>query len=278
MESIDELVSDPTALVSGKGWVDNMVLRLVLGFDGPKVHCRAVSPHWRDEVEAGSPPYRRYDPPRGGLATIELEEDLQMNKLLFSASLRIGSSDIVGPVSCSSPTDAGGRNVSGSTVAFMNWVPSYYRSNPNDDRGEVHDISEEDAISTWILVTKLLSCEPPQNDTGADWVLPGEACIACSRSGCRLCSWTGVRNGDMLLRGRGAAWSGEGCRGFLRVRCGSGSHTPQDDSTMFVPKHRLSSREVAWLRALLDHRRNPRLQRQERERAPIVPFGGVSNT
>lgn len=267
-ETIPDLASDPTGLVSGGGWLDNVILHLVLGFDGPRVRCRAVSPLWRDVVEAGSPPYRRYDPPRGGLAVIELEEDLQLNKLLYSVSLRFGSS-------------AAERSVPGSTVAFMNWVPSYYRSNPNDDRGEVHGIPEDDAISAWILVTKLLSrVPPPPEDTGVDLVLHGrEACIACSGSGCRLCGGAGVRNGAGPLRGGTAASSAEGCRGFLRVRSGIGSHAPQEGcSAMSVPKHRLSSQEVTRLRALLDHRRNPRLQRQERARAPIVPFGGVSNT
>merc|ERR1711908_160082 len=147
--------------------------------------------HWRVVVESRFPPHQKYEPPCGGLGFVELEEDLQMNKLIYSTTLRFGkgvcsapsisisSSDAQSqPQQCKSRPQESGREgyASGeqrdgelleedvaalqgrseapqggiSTVAFMNWVPSYYRSNANDDREVVHEMEESDAIAAWI--------------------------------------------------------------------------------------------------------------------------------
>jgi len=284
-----------------KGWGDDMILCCVLSFDDSKVQHRAVSLCWRQLIEAMFPPYRKYDPPEGGLGLVEFEEDLQMNKLIYSATLRIGNNtinrDCAGskaeeeqPRSTSDELTLQGRSVATrgktSTVAFLNWVPSYYRSNANDDRDNVvHEIEETDAIAVWILVTKLLCREKVRgdNDEGsirADSVTEdnagelqagGETCIACSGAGCRLCGGTGFRAGtgpEPASQSR----QQKDVRGFLRVQCGGSI----DVSLFSAGKHPLSSVEVRQLQALLDHRRNSRLLRCKRARAPIVPFGGVS--
>eukprot|EP00419_Tripos_fusus_P016649 CAMPEP_0172759000 /NCGR_PEP_ID=MMETSP1074-20121228/166833_1 /TAXON_ID=2916 /ORGANISM="Ceratium fusus, Strain PA161109" /LENGTH=292 /DNA_ID=CAMNT_0013592691 /DNA_START=127 /DNA_END=1005 /DNA_ORIENTATION=- len=291
-----------------------MILCLVLSFDDSKVQRRAVSLCWRHLIEARFPSYRRYDPPKGGLGFVELEEDLQLNKLIYSATLRLGNNNVRSSSAASNTEEQqpattdltlqgrfAARRSKLSTVAFLNWVPSYYRSNANDDRNEVvHEIEESDAIALWILVTKLLCRDMSQggNDEGlmrADTVTEGhasglhasgETCIACSGAGCRLCAGTGLRVGV----GPGLAshaWSKKDVHGFLRVRCGgSGDASFQNDDAIsgqnggeliLAGKHPLSSEEVRQLQALLDHRRNDKLLRCERTRASIVPFGGVSN-
>jgi hypothetical protein len=304
------------SILGGTGWGDDMILQWVLSFDDSKVQRRAVSSCWRQLIEARFP-HRKYDPPEGGVGVLEFEKDLQMNKLIYSVTLQFGRNG--SPCSESSkaelqqqqekeqpPLDSLKLEHSNSTgtsssVAFMNWVPSYYRSNLNDDRDQVvHEIEETDAIAVWILITKLLHQGIAQGDKGqimADAATEGgpglETCIACSGSGCRLCGGRGIRRmppappPSVHFESPGGPTAFEARRpyGFLRVRCGSGSSddSPSEGGNEHEPmntlaeKRPLSSLEVTEIGALLDHRNNARLMRRKCPRAPIVPFGGVRN-
>merc|ERR1712032_606815 len=319
-------------ITGGRGWGDDMILRLILSFHDAKVQLRSVSPPWRYLVEAGFPLHVKYDPPLGGQGLVEVEEDLQMNKLLFSATLQF-SNNMIGAASDSSfqgdsqqraenafvkddargcfPDRSGSSSpkqqesatevsnqsnecpnlTRASRVTFTNWVPSYYRSNANDDRAMSHDMSEEDAVATWILVTKLLQgseggTEASRSSPGAasQSQRRGEMCIACNGSGfgCRLCSGTGIREGTGLSAHQSSSNDSRARSGFLWVRCGvdrdlSCGRDTSGITTELAVKRRLSSQELKALMELLDHRRNPRLQLRKRAPAPFVQFGGVSN-
>jgi len=272
------------SLMSGNGWLDNVILCSVFRFDDSKVQRRAVTPYWRKLVETQFPPHRKYNPPAGGSARIELEKDLGLNKLIYTATLSIGSNASgYNSSSASEETpqqlDEAGthEHTVASTVAFLNWVPSYYRSNPNDDRSMFHEILEDDAIAAWILVTKLsqrdesmiAGSKPEEINSQSQ----AEACVACSGNGCWVCSGSGIREGTA---GHSAnIHSPQECgHGVLRVRCCSEDNIR---SSIRAEKHVLSSQEVDSLQAFFDHRRNPGLRQIECKRAPIVPFGGVSN-
>lgn len=323
-------------ITSGRGWGDDMILRSILSFHDAKVQLRSVSPTWRNLVEARFPLYVKYDPPLGGQGVVEVEEDLQMNKLHWCATLQFGKK-MAGAVSDSSlqgdsqqrgeksfgkddhsgylqianaPSSPGqpgqqesaiefsslskecSNSAIASKVTFTNWVPSYYRSNANDDRTMSHDMSEEDTIATWILVTKLLQGDKCGKDAsrlspGADdhSQLPqrGEACFACNGNGvgCRLCSGSGVR--EVTSPSTGPSFDESYARSsFLWVRCGvdrdlSCGRNNREIMSELAIKRPLSSQELKALKDLLDHRQNPHLQLRRRAPAPFVQFGGVSN-
>lgn len=312
-------------IMGGQGWGDDIILRRVLSFGSFRVRLRAVTSRWLQLIESRFPPPRKFDPPQGCLAFIELEQDLQLNKLIYSATLRIGhglvqreSADQSGYMECGKLLPSENAHSSGqymnetasacaaaqpgrynalqphtSTVAFMNWVPSYYRSNTNDDREMVHELEEEDAIAIWIFVTKLL-CQGERDasrGTGAaaqeeSAFQNRETCIACSGNGCRICGGTGIRPGAPTGTSVGAVKT-EACRGFLWVRCGGSDGAlcsssvnegaDQPGPVTLARKHAVCMEELSGLQNLLDHRRNLRLRCQERAPARFVPFGGVSN-
>lgn len=140
-------------------------------------------------------------------------------------------------------------------MAFLNWVPSYYRSNPRRGHREVVcELEEADAIATWILVTKLLRCHGESQSR-----LPDHGAAGVVAAGLDTTAMARERS------------MGEG-RGSLRVRCGT-ENAASDAGTRIL----LSGQEVGQLQAFLDHRRNPRLHRQEQEEEPVVPFQGVSS-
>eukprot|EP00931_Biecheleriopsis_adriatica_P079307 TRINITY_DN52711_c0_g1_i1.p1 TRINITY_DN52711_c0_g1~~TRINITY_DN52711_c0_g1_i1.p1 ORF type:complete len:334 (+),score=48.79 TRINITY_DN52711_c0_g1_i1:36-1037(+) len=331
MELSSDLVCE--LVVSGRGWGDDTILCQIFNFHDSKVELRSVASHWRQIVEGRYPKHQKFDPPEGGQCIIEIEEDLQMNKLIYCATLHFSlastsgliqelrqqqqSSPSVqesaedsetrknckeGYVSCDKSmhssarqeVEASRRQAGISKVAFTNWVPSYYRSNANDDREVVHVMEETDAIATWILVTKLLrrdACGAGGDAASSDRAhgstvetqLRGDSCIACSGRGfnCRLCQGTGLRE-NAGPGGSAAAVHSSAYHSFLWVR--SNSHGPSfsDMDTNAVrtwelaKKHPLTPEEVGKLQALLDYRRNPRLLRKERATPAIVPFGGVS--
>lgn len=316
-------------IMGGQGWGDDIILRRVLSFGSFRVRLRSVTSRWLQLIDSHFPPPRRYDPPQGCLAFIELEQDLQLNKLIYSATLRIGHGLIQresahpgsgegGYMECekllpSAAAHSSGQHMNETTracaaaqpgrstapqphtsiVAFTNWVPSYYRSNANDDREMVHELKEEDAIAIWIFVTKLL-CQGERDAsrrTGAvaqdeSAFQNGETCIACSGNGCRICAGTGIRPGEATRTSVGAVKT-EGGHGFLWVRCGGSdgalcANSVSDCADHARPvtlarKHAVSLQDLCGLQSLLDHRRNPRLKRQEQAPVRIVPFGGVSN-
>jgi len=235
-----------------------MILRRIMSFHDSKVHLRTASPHWRQLIEARFPPHTKYDPPYRGQGFVVVEEDLEMNKIIYSATLKFASSD--GSLRSGSFESSTGTSDSvsrfgtgetspkqrlrtsveehaaqtnGSKVSFTNWVPSYYRSNANDCREVVHEMDEADAIATWILITKLLNKHESDIATSGSRVMPedersetvsrGGSCIACSGRGwgCRVCNQTGVREfTSMSPRDDARTATGSvGC-GFLWVRCG----------------------------------------------------------
>jgi hypothetical protein len=296
-------------ITSGKGWGDDILLRLILSFHDARTQLRSISLHWRRLIEVRFSPHVKYDQPSGGQCAIVVEEDLQLNKLVYTATLQFDMSATKATSSSSMPgnasedTECGGylpteaamlakdspNKASISKVAFTNWVPSYYRSNANDDRAMVHDMSEDDAIATWILVSKLLKHGLHGTDEkssssaagGSNARLNGELCIACGGSGlnCRLCHGTGVREGTTDAVDRQGISKCTTSRAFLWVRCGDDLNPlcSRSNSLELARKRPLSTRELQMLQALLDHRRNPALQIQTRTQTPVVPFGGVSN-
>lgn len=83
--------------------------------------------------------------PRDGHASIYMEQNQSLNKLIWSATLTL----------CPGAVAAQGR----SRVAYLNWVPPYYRSKPSPTRpGQREIVSEMDgetADFVWRLSRRL---------------------------------------------------------------------------------------------------------------------------
>ncbi|CAE6965582.1 unnamed protein product [Symbiodinium natans] len=74
---------------------------------------------------------------------LEVEVNQAMNKLIFSLTLNLRA-------------DA---STSCSTVAYLDWVPSYFRSSSN--RQVLHELRQEDADACWCLACRCWASTRP---------------------------------------------------------------------------------------------------------------------
>mmetsp|Transcript_5942 Transcript_5942/g.10783 ORF Transcript_5942/g.10783 Transcript_5942/m.10783 type:complete len:180 (-) Transcript_5942:257-796(-) len=112
---------------------DDEVLHLILSMSNNRVLLRAVSQRWLAVCRKRFPPPVAWPPPIQSPTHMELEANQAMNKLVFSLTLNL----------LSEPA---------STVAFLDWVPSYFRSSNN--RQVLHELPAEDADAAWRLACR----------------------------------------------------------------------------------------------------------------------------
>eukprot|EP00435_Cladocopium_sp_Y103_P033078 s1240_g8.t1 len=112
---------------------DDEILRCVLELSLQRVQLRGVSRRWMSVWRSFPSHWTvKFDPPSSP-ATLELEVNQAMSKLILTCELELHS----------------GRR---STVARMDWVPSYFGSR----NGHVlHELKNEDADATWRLASRI---------------------------------------------------------------------------------------------------------------------------
>ncbi|CAE7526388.1 unnamed protein product [Symbiodinium pilosum] len=86
------------------------------------------------------PPPLAWPAPLTNPSYLEVEINQAMNKLIFSLTLNL-------------------RANAASTVAYLDWVPSYFRSSSN--RQVLHELPEEDADASWRLACRCWASTRP---------------------------------------------------------------------------------------------------------------------
>eukprot|EP00434_Breviolum_minutum_P024758 symbB.v1.2.021866.t1/scaffold1883.1/size97200/5 len=121
---------------------DDEILRSVMEMSTQRVQLRGVSRRWMSVWKFfPSPRAISFHPPREGFAELELEVNQAMSKLILTCNLRL-------------------RGGGSSTVARMDWVPSYFGSR----NGHVlHELNDEDADATWRLASRIFQGQDGQD-------------------------------------------------------------------------------------------------------------------
>lgn len=206
----------------------DVMLCHILEYDASRVTKEAVSRRWRSAAQSHFRKRRFTAPLMGEAASISMEVDTPISKKIYSAELRAANT---GPY--------GGPQLD-VTVTFLDWVPSFLRSNPHS-REKLYTMEGVDADSAWIKLCKLKENHAPEAAG------PGSAPVP--------------------------APEGRETRGILRLEGSGGSSPASGPATppasppmaplappgLLNPGQQLSSGEIQDLLELLDVRRNPRL-------------------
>ncbi|CAL1148758.1 unnamed protein product [Cladocopium goreaui] len=117
---------------------DDEILRCVFELSSQRVQLRGVSRRWMSVWRSFPSHWTvKFDPPSGPV-TLELEVNQAMSKLILTCELELRSGH----------SGRSGR----STVARMDWVPSYFGSR----NGHVlHELKNEAADATWRLASRI---------------------------------------------------------------------------------------------------------------------------
>lgn len=126
-------MSVPLLATGSAGDGDDEVLQLILSMSSSRVRLHSVCLRWLEVCRSRFPPPIAWPPPPTSPVHLELEINQAMNKLIFSLTLKL-------------------RPAAVSTVAYLDWVPSYFRSSSN--RQVLHELPEENADASWCLACR----------------------------------------------------------------------------------------------------------------------------
>eukprot|EP00439_Symbiodinium_sp_Y106_P055730 s1130_g7.t1 len=105
-------MSVPLLATGSAGDGDDEVLQRILSMSSSRVRLHCVCHRWLEVCRSRFPPPIAWPPPPASPVHLELEINQAMNKLIFSLTLKL-------------------RPAAVSTVAYLDWVPSYFRSSSN---------------------------------------------------------------------------------------------------------------------------------------------------
>ncbi|CAE7345976.1 hypothetical protein AK812_SmicGene35539 [Symbiodinium microadriaticum] len=143
-------MSVPLLATGSAGDGDDEVLQLILSMSSSRVRLHSVCLRWLEVCRSRFPPPIAWPPPPTSPVHLELEINQAMNKLIFSLTLPLGSHSKQFPAVSADARKL--RPAAVSTVAYLDWVPSYFRSSSN--RQVLHELPEENADASWCLACR----------------------------------------------------------------------------------------------------------------------------
>eukprot|EP00927_Polykrikos_kofoidii_P062933 TRINITY_DN57743_c0_g1_i1.p1 TRINITY_DN57743_c0_g1~~TRINITY_DN57743_c0_g1_i1.p1 ORF type:complete len:212 (+),score=30.43 TRINITY_DN57743_c0_g1_i1:83-718(+) len=190
------------------------VVFAILEAHGTRCDARAVTPRLRTFIEQHFR-LRRFAPPSGQAFCLDIEVDHHMTKSLYCAQF--------------GGTNAGEAGGVAGEVTFVKWLPAYFRTVANSNRGLNHEIKDSDACALWRTISKVREVRERGGSIDSD--------VSSSSSS------------DMPR---------EAAQGYLVLSEGEGA---QDDGSTKMGNRqvigRLSQNETDLVMKVVDHRRNP---------------------